>query len=64
MTDTQNDFILAASNRAVAPLLPVRITTRQQAYRTAAWLEAMGEMLPDDGTGDTYDTVREAIRNT
>jgi len=40
--------------------------TAQQAYRYAAWLATMAEMLPDEAGAEehTFDAVRAAIRNT
>ena len=63
---TSNDFMIGGNGSSVGPpLLPMQITTREQAYRTAAWIELMGEMLPSEGDGSlTYEQVREAIMNT
>lgn len=40
--------------------------TRQQAYRFAAWLVEMAEMLPDEAGYEEhdFDVVRRAIRNS
>lgn len=60
---TDNDFLLGANRGGIVPLAPVRIQTRQQAYRTAAWIEAMGEGLPEEDPASTYDEIRSAIRS-
>lgn len=64
--DTSNDFFIGTSGTEMAPMLPMRITTREQALRTAAWLEVMGIVLPSEHPDDppTYEQVREAILNT
>lgn len=64
---TNNDFLIGSDGQGVGPpLLPMRITTREQAFRTAAWIEIMGETLPSEHDDDapTYEQVREAILNT
>lgn len=61
---TANDFFLAGNEARIAPLVPMVITTRQQAYRTAAWLEVMAMVLPPEPGDHSYDAVRTAIANT
>ncbi|CRK59053.1 hypothetical protein [Alloactinosynnema sp. L-07] len=61
---TDNDFLLGSSGASIAPMLPVRITTKQQAYRTAAWLTFMALILPDEPVPSTYDEIHNAIGNT
>lgn len=63
---TDNDFIIGTDGTSVGPaMLPMRITTREQAYRTAAWIELMGWSLPSEGDGTTtYEQVRDAVMNT
>lgn len=63
---TDNDFAFGSRTGEIAPLVRPVITTRQQAYRTIAWLEFMAEVntLPDETPASTLDEVREAIRNT
>lgn len=63
-TRTDNDFVIGANATEIAPVLPVRIRTRQQAYRTAAWLKLMGEVLPDEDPASDYADVETAIANT
>lgn len=36
--------------------------TRQQAYRFAAWLVTMAEVLPDEEQPDDWETVLEAVQ--
>lgn len=62
--DTSNDFLLGSNGDAIAPMLPVVITSREQAYRTAAWLELMAPVLPAKDPGVTYEQVRAAVANT
>lgn len=62
--NTRNDFLLTSAGAMIAPMAPIRISTRQQAYRTAAWIQLMGDTLPDDGSEASYDDVLLAIANT
>ncbi len=62
--NTANDFAFAGGGDVLIPLLSVKITTREQAYRTAAWIETMGIILPHEEEEATYEEIREAIRNT
>ncbi len=62
--NTQNDFFIGTDGTKLAAILPVAITTREQAYRTAAWIETMGITLPHEEDEATYEEIREAIRNT
>jgi hypothetical protein len=64
MARTDNDFWIGSNGRTLAPTLPIVIGTKQQAYRTAAWLKAMAVVLPDEDEASTYDEVEEAIQNT
>lgn len=62
---TDNDFFLGSDGASVGPNLPMRITTREQAYRTAAWIELMASTLPSEGDGVlSYEDVREAVMNS
>lgn len=63
-TRTDNDFLLGTNGTAMVPRLPLRISTRQQAYRTAAWIKLMGEVLPDEDPASGWDEVHDAIANT
>lgn len=63
MIRTDNDFFFGSDGRSIAPMMPVVITTREQAYRTAAWIKLMAVVLPP-GDGDTFEAIEEAIRNT
>jgi hypothetical protein len=44
--------------------MPVYITTKQQAYRTAAHIKLMATLLPDELGEHSYEEVEEAIKNT
>ncbi len=61
---TDNDFMFASDGERLAPMLVVDIRTREQAYRTAAWIETMGFILPHEDETATYEEIREAVRNT
>ena len=64
--NTANDFFLGTDGTKITAMRTVAITTREQAFRTAAWLEVMAITLPHDENEDpvTFDDIREAIRNT
>jgi len=61
---TSNDFMFGGNGSQVAPLLPLVITTREQAYRTAAWIKAISVILPHEEQEHTYEEIEEAIFNT
>lgn len=62
---TDNDFFIGANSAGLMPTtLPMVIRTRQQAYRTAAWIKLMGEVLPDEEPASSYEDVERAIANT
>lgn len=64
--ETKNDFLIGGNGEHLSAMLPVHITTREQAFRTAAWISALGMMLPSesDKEGPSFEEVREAIFNT
>lgn len=64
MTDPKNDFLIGTNGEAIAPMWPVIITTKQQAYRTIAWIKLLSVVLPDEELASTYEEVEEAIRST
>lgn len=61
---TDNDFLLAGHNGALVFMLQTVIHTRQEAFRTAAWLICMGETLPNEVPASEFEEVFEAVRNT
>lgn len=65
---TDNDFLIGTNGTNLAAMLPVHISSREQAFRTAAYIAIMGESLPsEDGGGIdrvTFEDVREAVLNT
>lgn len=61
--DTQNDFLFGMSARRLHPLMAVEITTREQAYRTAAWIIEMGHLLPAESQV-TFDQIHRAVQGT
>jgi hypothetical protein len=64
MIETTNDFLIGGNVVAISPVLPVIITSQEQAMRTAAWILTMGELLPWEGEPVTFDAVLAAIENT
>jgi hypothetical protein len=62
--NTSNEFAICASNKSIYPAFPPTLRTRQQAYRFAAWVVAMAEILPDEPQDDTFLDILHAIRNT
>lgn len=63
--DTSNDFMIGTDGQKLAAMLPVNIVTREQAYRTAAWIAEMAVTLPTESEEPpTFEQVREAIRST
>lgn len=62
---TDNDFLLAKHGSVLVFMLKISaIRTRQEAFRTAAWLVCMGEVLPNEVPGSEFEEVLEAVRNT
>lgn len=62
---TDNDFMIGTDGQKLAAMRPVNITTREQAYRTAAWIEVMAITLPTESDDPpTFEDIREAIRDT
>lgn len=53
----------AAFVRQGTPSLPT-FRTRQQAFRYAAYIISMAELLPDEAGEHTFEQVLDAIRNT
>lgn len=66
--NTNNDFALAFRNgsagKALYPLFKPAHRTKQSAYRYAAWLIGMAEVLPDEPGEHTFEQILEAVRNT
>lgn len=61
---TDNDFLLGGNGETISPFLPIAITSREQAYRTAAWIKALGAILPHEEQENTYEEIERAIFNT
>lgn len=62
---TDNDFAIGVSGHyGMMAAIPIAIHTRQQAYRTAAWIKLMGEALPDENPASSYIKIENAIRNS
>lgn len=62
--ETANDFLFGTNRSALYPMVPVRITTRQQAFRAAAWMVSMAEVLPEEDPPSSFDEVLAAIQRT
>jgi hypothetical protein len=62
--DTSNDFMIGSNGVAIGTLLPMVITSKQQAYRTAAYIKLMAATLPDEPGDHSYEEIEEAIKNT
>jgi hypothetical protein len=71
--ETTNDQLVSfnGANEAIFVMHPKPMETRQTAYRHAAWIVAMAEMLPVDpvqvdGAGIPYtlDDYIQAVENT
>ncbi len=72
--NTNNEFFLGLSRRhphgktgepCVKPAgLQPYWTTKQGAYRFAAWLVSMAEMLPDETGEATFEDVLKAVQST
>ena len=64
---TDNDFLIGTNGATIVPMLPVNITSKEQAYRTAAWIAVMGFTLPledDANNAIEFEDVYEGIMNT
>lgn len=62
---TDNDFMVGATSTTVGPMAPPMCTTRDQAYRFAAWMVELAFVLPEEPDGGhSFEAIREAVRNT
>lgn len=61
---TINDSLIGMRGEMITASAPLRIGTRQEAYRAAAWILVLAEVLKDDGTAHTFDEVFVAVRAT
>lgn len=60
---TLNDFGVVYAGDALWTTIPVSVRTRQQAYRLAAYVKNMGEVLPDETRASTWEEVEGAVQN-
>jgi hypothetical protein len=64
-----NDFLLSSfhlfGQPIIGPMLKVDpgFTTKQQAYRFAAYLIDMALVLPDEDPPSTFEEIQSAVRN-
>lgn len=65
IVNTTNDFCVGHSMvMGVFPTAFPACTTRQQAYRLAAWYVSLAEMLPDEKQAHSFVEILAAIQNT
>jgi len=70
--DTTNEFLLSARSAHpglgmgayITPQLLPKFSTRQQAYRFAAWCALMAEALPEEPGQHSFEDIARAIANT
>jgi len=65
--DTSNDFLIGSTGNNLSAMLPVHITSREQAFRTAAWIALLGYGLPSENPGEShveFEDVKRAIEST
>jgi hypothetical protein len=62
---TDNEFLLAGNGNWIAPVRPIIVTNREQAYRLASWLIHMAVSLPheDEDHPHSFSEIHEAIAN-
>lgn len=58
-----NEFGLGGQMDRIRPIMFPEFTTRQQAWRFAAWLKLMAETLPEETHNHTFEEIEEAIKN-
>ena len=64
--NTKNDFLFGSNGKEIGPLLPPVMNTRQQAFRTAAWISTMAMILPEETgqEGVSFEDIQKAVMNT
>lgn len=69
--DPSNDLFISAATlntgrRVVTPSfgIPFIITSKQMAYRAAAWIKVYGDLLPDEPLASTFEEVEQAVRKS
>lgn len=62
--NTMNEFGLGLQMKTIRPIAFPQFTTKQQAYRFAAWLVFMAESLPDEMLDHSFLEIADAIKNT
>lgn len=61
--NTTNEFLFSYGHKRLSPMLPIACFTRQQAYRAAAYLVAMSEVLPEEPQASSFKDILKAVRN-
>jgi len=64
VVNTANEFGLGLQMNTIRPIAFPQFTTKQQAYRFAAWLVLMAEMLPDETLDHSFLEIGAAISET
>lgn len=64
MINTRNDFFFGIGNKILSPGVPIQIKTRQQAYRTAAWIYFLASFLPEEDPASSFEEIRKEISMT
>lgn len=68
--DASNDLLLVVrtlsnGGRALTTLgVPLIITSKQMAYRIAAWMKVYAELLDDEPLASTFEEVELAVHNS
>jgi len=61
--DNTNEFGLGGQAGTIRPIRYPEFTTRQQAWRFAAWLKLMARTLPEEPLDHTFEEIEDAIKN-
>lgn len=62
--NTINDSLIGSTGNTVIAAVPLRLTTRQAAFRAVAWILAMAPILPEEDPASSLEDVCRAIENT
>lgn len=61
-----NDALWGSNGVTITPLLPPIFSTRQRAWRAAAWLKEMAIVLPEEEgqEGVTFEQILEKVQDS
>lgn len=62
--ETVNDSLIASNGGRLTSVIPLNISTRQQAYRAAAYLVSMAVGMPDEEKASSFEDVLSAVQAT